>query len=61
MSPQCDAVFREFDNSSLSLRRYALKMYVLTGEQPYLDIWNEAYAAIMNHSRSVDGHWVRLR
>ncbi|KAG9019007.1 alpha mannosidase-like protein [Tulasnella sp. 427] len=42
-----------------SFYEYALKMYVLTGEQPYLDIWNEAYAAIMNHSRGEDGYWYK--
>ncbi|KAG8921411.1 alpha mannosidase-like protein, partial [Tulasnella sp. 417] len=42
-----------------SFYEYALKMYVLTGEKPYLDIWNEAYAAIMNHSRGVDGYWYK--
>ena len=38
--------------------RYALKMYVMTGEEHYLDIWDEAYAAIMKYSRGSDGHWV---
>ncbi len=25
----------------------------------FLDVWNEAYAAIMDHERSRDGYWVR--
>jgi hypothetical protein len=38
--------------------RYALKMYVLTGEEAYLDVWNDAYGPIMRHSRGPDGFWV---
>ncbi|KAG8882772.1 alpha mannosidase-like protein [Tulasnella sp. 332] len=42
-----------------SFYEYALKMYVLTGEKPFLDIWDKAYAAIMKHSRGTEGYWYR--
>ncbi|KAG9034693.1 alpha mannosidase-like protein [Tulasnella sp. JGI-2019a] len=42
-----------------SFHEYALKMYVLTGETPYFDIWNKSYAAIMEHSRGIEGYWYR--
>ncbi len=38
--------------------RYALKMYVLTGEDQYLNVWSDSYEAIMRYSRGVDGFWV---
>ena len=31
------------------------------GEVEFLDVWQEGYAAVMRHVRSLDGHWVRLR
>ncbi|KAG8878965.1 alpha mannosidase-like protein [Tulasnella sp. 331] len=42
-----------------SFYEYALKMYVLTGEKLFLDIWDKAYAAIMRHSRGTEGYWYR--
>ncbi|KIO33955.1 glycoside hydrolase family 47 protein [Tulasnella calospora MUT 4182] len=35
------------------------KPQVCPENKPYLDIWNEAYAAIMNHSRGADGYWYK--
>ena len=29
------------------------------GEVEFLDVWNEAYAAVMKYTRGVDGYWVR--
>ncbi|KAI0301837.1 alpha-mannosidase [Multifurca ochricompacta] len=42
-----------------SFFEYALKWYILSGEHEFLDVWNESYAAIMRHSRSLDGLWYR--
>ena len=33
---------------------------ICTGDQEFLDIWNESYASVMQHSRSGDGFWVGL-
>jgi hypothetical protein len=30
----------------------------MLGEVEFLDVWNEAYAAVMKHTRGVDGYWV---
>jgi len=38
--------------------RYALKMYILTGEDQYLNIWSDSYEAIMKYSRGVDSFLV---
>lgn len=32
----------------------------ITGEHEFLDVWNEAYAAIMRYARSDDGLWVSI-
>lgn len=32
----------------------------LTGDVEFLDVWHEAYAAIMRYSRGSDGFWVDL-
>lgn len=29
------------------------------GEIEFLDVWDDAYAAIMRYSRAADGYWVR--
>jgi len=42
-----------------SFYEYALKWYVLSGEVQFLDVWHEAYAAIMRYSRGSDGFWFR--
>ncbi|KAF8314870.1 alpha-mannosidase [Cantharellus anzutake] len=42
-----------------SFYEYALKMYVLTGENRYLDVWNDSYGPLMKHSRGADGFWYR--
>ncbi|EIW82385.1 glycoside hydrolase family 47 protein [Coniophora puteana RWD-64-598 SS2] len=42
-----------------SFYEYALKWYVLTGEVEFLDVWHEAYAAVMRYTRSPDGYWHR--
>lgn len=34
--------------------------YDVIGEVEFLDVWQEGYAAVMRHVRSLDGHWVRL-
>lgn len=34
--------------------------YHVTGEVEFLDVWQEGYAAVMRHVRSLDGHSVRL-
>ncbi|PVF93371.1 hypothetical protein CPB86DRAFT_715665 [Serendipita vermifera] len=43
-----------------SFYEYALKWYVMSGEPEFLDVWNEAYASIMSHARSVDGYSYRI-
>ncbi|KII94783.1 glycoside hydrolase family 47 protein [Plicaturopsis crispa FD-325 SS-3] len=42
-----------------SFYEYALKWYVLTGDIGFLDVWDDAYAAVMRYSRSRDGFWYR--
>ncbi|CAE6522002.1 unnamed protein product [Rhizoctonia solani] len=42
-----------------SFYEYALKMYVMTGESEYYDVWKEGYSAIMKYSRDSDGFWYR--
>ncbi|KAH7922461.1 glycoside hydrolase family 47 protein [Leucogyrophana mollusca] len=42
-----------------SFYEYALKWYILSGEVEFLDVWHDAYAAIMRYARSADGHWYR--
>lgn len=29
------------------------------GEIEFLDVWDDAYTAIMRYSRAADGYWVR--
>ncbi|KAG6855117.1 hypothetical protein C0991_006046 [Blastosporella zonata] len=41
-----------------SFYEYALKWYILSGDVEYLDVWEEAYAAVMRFSRAVDGFWI---
>lgn len=57
-----------------SFYEYALKWYILSGmslpqiiilistfpqgESEFLDVWEDAYAAIMRYSRAKDGYWV---
>ncbi|KAF5321197.1 hypothetical protein D9619_000434 [Psilocybe cf. subviscida] len=42
-----------------SFFEYALKWYIMSGEVEFLDVWEDAYAAIMRYSRSKDGYWYR--
>lgn len=35
-------------------------MSAVLGEVEFLDVWNEAYAAVMKYTRGVDGYWVRF-
>lgn len=48
----------QYWNTQTRFSRYALKMYVMTGEDQYLDVWNEAYGPIMKYSRGSEGFWV---
>ncbi|KAG6813486.1 hypothetical protein H0H92_010511 [Tricholoma furcatifolium] len=41
-----------------SFYEYALKWYILSGDVEYLDVWEEAYAAVMRFSRASDGFWI---
>ncbi|KAJ2931770.1 hypothetical protein H1R20_g5450, partial [Candolleomyces eurysporus] len=43
-----------------SFYEYALKWYIMTGEIEYLDVFDDAYAAVMRYSRASDGYWYRL-
>ncbi|KAG6837560.1 hypothetical protein H0H93_007741 [Arthromyces matolae] len=43
-----------------SFYEYALKWYILSGDVEYLDVWEEAYAAIMRFSRATDGFWITI-
>ncbi|KAF9006459.1 alpha mannosidase-like protein [Cyathus striatus] len=43
-----------------SFFEYALKWYIMSGEEEFLDVWDDAYAAIMRHSRASDGYWYKL-
>ncbi|KAF9469122.1 alpha mannosidase-like protein [Collybia nuda] len=40
-----------------SFYEYALKWYILSGETEFLDVWDDAYAAVMRYSRATDGFW----
>ncbi|TFK28812.1 alpha mannosidase-like protein [Coprinopsis marcescibilis] len=42
-----------------SFYEYALKWYIMSGELEFLDVWDDAYAAIMRYSRALDGYWYR--
>ncbi|KAF8303422.1 hypothetical protein DL93DRAFT_2090221 [Clavulina sp. PMI_390] len=42
-----------------SFFEYALKMYIMSGEEAYLDVWNDSYGPLLSHSRSADGFWFR--
>ncbi|GAA5982793.1 hypothetical protein JCM10908_006792 [Rhodotorula pacifica] len=42
-----------------SFYEYAAKAYVLTGEDDYLRVWEEGYAALQRYVRSQDGFWFR--
>ncbi|KXN83702.1 ER degradation-enhancing alpha-mannosidase-like protein 1 [Leucoagaricus sp. SymC.cos] len=42
-----------------SFFEYALKWYIMSGEIEFLDVWDDAYAAIMRYSRAADGYWYR--
>ncbi|KAH7916186.1 glycoside hydrolase family 47 protein [Hygrophoropsis aurantiaca] len=43
-----------------SFYEYALKWYIMSGEVEFLDVWHDAYAAVMRYSRSADGYWYRM-
>ncbi|KAF8639955.1 hypothetical protein AX17_001205 [Amanita inopinata Kibby_2008] len=38
-----------------SFYEYALKWYILSGEIEFLDVWDDAYSAVMRYSRTIDG------
>ncbi|TFK43613.1 alpha mannosidase-like protein [Crucibulum laeve] len=42
-----------------SFYEYALKWYIMSGDVEFLDVWDDAYSAIMRYSRGVDGFWYR--
>ncbi|SCV74646.1 BQ2448_7675 [Microbotryum intermedium] len=42
-----------------SIFEYAAKSYILLGDDEYLRVWNDMYAAIMKHLRAPDGFWYR--
>ncbi|GAA5997552.1 alpha-1,2-mannosidase MNL1 [Rhodotorula paludigena] len=42
-----------------SFYEYAAKAYVLTGEDEYLRVWEEGYAALQRYVRAPDGFWYR--
>ncbi|TRM68046.1 glycoside hydrolase family 47 protein [Schizophyllum amplum] len=42
-----------------SFYEYALKWYILSGDVEFLDVWDDAYAAIMRYVRAPDGFWYR--
>jgi mannosidase alpha-like ER degradation enhancer 1 len=42
-----------------SLYEYALKTSIMVDDDSFMDIWDDAYAAVMQHHRSNDGHFYR--
>ncbi|KAF8627175.1 hypothetical protein AX15_004493 [Amanita polypyramis BW_CC] len=42
-----------------SFYEYALKWYILSGDMEFLDVWDDAYTAVMRYSRGWDGFWYR--
>ncbi|KIY51587.1 alpha mannosidase-like protein [Fistulina hepatica ATCC 64428] len=55
ISPQVSGIQAGID----SFWEYALKWYIMSGDIEFLDVWDDAYAAIMRYSRSADGTWYR--
>jgi hypothetical protein len=71
MAPEVTSIGAGVD----SFFEYALKWYIMsgkssaafvlgdfngtTGEIEFLDVWDDAYTAIMRYSRAADGYWVR--
>lgn len=46
---------------AFSLGEYHLTNREIPGEVEFLDVWQEAYAAIMRYVRAPDGFWVSAR
>lgn len=42
-----------------SMYEYALKTSIMVDDDGFMDIWDDAYAAVMQHHRSNDGHFYR--
>lgn len=42
-----------------SFYEYILKSHILLQDQSFLEIWNQAYKAVMTYMRSPDGFWYR--
>ncbi|EPS95376.1 hypothetical protein FOMPIDRAFT_146232 [Fomitopsis schrenkii] len=55
MRPEISSIGAGID----SFFEYALKWYIMSGEVEFLDVWQEAYAAIMRYVRAPDGFWYR--
>jgi mannosidase alpha-like ER degradation enhancer 1 len=71
MAPEITSIGAGVD----SFFEYALKWYIMSGksliafvsgnsngcvgEIEFLDVWDDAYTAIMRYSRAADGYWVR--
>ncbi|TDL29347.1 alpha-mannosidase [Rickenella mellea] len=55
LSPEVTGIGAGID----SFYEYALKWYILSGDVEFLDVWHEAYAAIMRYARGSDGFWFR--
>ncbi|PCH41185.1 glycoside hydrolase family 47 protein [Wolfiporia cocos MD-104 SS10] len=55
MHPEVSSIGAGID----SFFEYALKWYVMSGEVEFLDVWQEAYDAIMRYARAPDGYWFR--
>lgn len=46
--------------ASFNIRAVSFHSSFNKGETEFLDVWHEAYAAIMRYSRGTDGFWVRF-
>ncbi|KAF7776225.1 CAZyme family GH47 [Agaricus bisporus var. burnettii] len=55
MAPEATSIGAGID----SFFEYALKWYIMSGEIEFLDVWDDAYTAIMRYSRAADGYWYR--
>jgi len=42
-----------------SFYEYALKWYIMSGETEFLDVWDDAYAAVMRYARAKDSYWYK--
>lgn len=44
---------------SLTVHKFVLSLnFFCSGETEFLDVWDDAYAAVMRYARAKDSYWV---